>query len=44
MGFWSKLGKIASVAAPIIAAPFTGGASLDSKARCSVLGWGRLRD
>ena len=28
MGFWSKLGKIASIAAPIIAAPFTGGASL----------------
>lgn len=28
MGFWSKLGKIASIAAPIAAAPFTGGASL----------------
>jgi hypothetical protein len=28
MGFWSKLGKIASFAAPIVAAPFTGGASL----------------
>lgn len=27
-GFWHALGKIASVAAPIIAAPFTGGASL----------------
>jgi len=27
-GFWKKLGKIASVAAPIVAAPFTGGASL----------------
>jgi hypothetical protein len=28
MGFWSKLGKIASFAAPIVAAPFTGGATL----------------
>lgn len=28
MGFWSKLGKIALVAAPYVAAPFTGGASL----------------
>ena len=28
MGFWRKLGKIASFAAPIVAAPFTGGASL----------------
>lgn len=28
MGFWSKLGKVASFAAPIAAAPFTGGASL----------------
>ena len=28
MGFWSKLGKIALTAAPYIAAPFTGGASL----------------
>lgn len=28
MGFWSKFGKIASFAAPIIAAPFTGGLSL----------------
>lgn len=28
MGFWSKFGKIASIAAPIVAAPFTGGASL----------------
>jgi hypothetical protein len=27
-GFWKKLGKIALMAAPIIAAPFTGGASL----------------
>jgi hypothetical protein len=28
LGFWRKLGKIASIAAPIVAAPFTGGASL----------------
>jgi hypothetical protein len=28
MGFWSKFGKIASIAAPIAAAPFTGGLSL----------------
>jgi hypothetical protein len=28
MGFWKKLGKIAAIAAPIAAAPFTGGASL----------------
>jgi hypothetical protein len=28
MSFWSKLGKIASFAAPIAAAPFTGGTSL----------------
>lgn len=28
MGFWSTLGKIAGIAAPIVAAPFTGGASL----------------
>lgn len=28
MGFWSSLGKVASVAGPLIAAPFTGGASL----------------
>lgn len=28
MGFWKKLGKIASIAAPIAAAPFTGGATL----------------
>lgn len=28
MGFWNKLGKIALSAAPYIAAPFTGGASL----------------
>jgi len=28
MGFWSKLGKIGLAAAPYIAAPFTGGASL----------------
>lgn len=28
MGFWSGLGKVLSVAAPVIAAPFTGGASL----------------
>ncbi len=28
MGFWRKLGKVASFAAPIIAAPFTGGATL----------------
>lgn len=28
MGFWRTLGKIASIAAPIVAAPFTGGASL----------------
>jgi hypothetical protein len=27
-GFWKTLGKIATVAAPIVAAPFTGGASL----------------
>lgn len=27
-GFWRTLGKVASVAAPIVAAPFTGGASL----------------
>lgn len=27
-GFWKKFGKIASVVAPIVAAPFTGGASL----------------
>lgn len=27
-GFWKTLGKIASVAAPIVAAPFTGGTSL----------------
>jgi hypothetical protein len=27
-GFWKKLGKIAAFAAPIVAAPFTGGASL----------------
>jgi hypothetical protein len=28
MGFWSKFGKIASIAGPIAAAPFTGGGSL----------------
>ena len=28
MGFWSGLGKVLGVAAPFIAAPFTGGASL----------------
>jgi hypothetical protein len=28
MGFWKNVGKIASIAAPIVAAPFTGGASL----------------
>lgn len=28
MSFWSKLGKIAGFAAPLVAAPFTGGASL----------------
>lgn len=28
MGFWKKLAKIGSFAAPIVAAPFTGGASL----------------
>lgn len=28
MGFWSKLGKIGAIAAPIVAAPFTGGLSL----------------
>lgn len=28
MGFWSKLGKIGLAAAPYVAAPFTGGASL----------------
>ena len=28
MGFWNKLGKIALQAAPYVAAPFTGGASL----------------
>ena len=28
MGFWKTLGKIGSIAAPIIAAPFTGGATL----------------
>jgi hypothetical protein len=28
MGFWSGLGKVLGVAAPIVAAPFTGGASL----------------
>ena len=28
MGFWSKLGKIGMIAAPIAAAPFTGGTSL----------------
>jgi hypothetical protein len=28
MSFWKKLGKIASIAAPIAAAPFTGGATL----------------
>ena len=28
MGFWNKLGKIALTAAPYVAAPFTGGASL----------------
>lgn len=28
MGFWSGLGKVLSVAAPVVAAPFTGGASL----------------
>lgn len=28
MGFWSKFGKIAGIAAPILAAPFTGGTSL----------------
>ncbi len=28
MGFWKTLGKIGSIAAPIIAAPFTGGTSL----------------
>lgn len=27
-GFWKKLGKVAAFAAPIVAAPFTGGASL----------------
>lgn len=27
MGFWSTLGKVASYAAPIVAAPFTGGLS-----------------
>ncbi len=30
MGFWSTLGKIGLAAAPVIAAPFTGGASLAS--------------
>lgn len=28
MSIWSKIGKVASIAAPIIAAPFTGGATL----------------
>ena len=28
MGFWKTLGKIGSIAAPIVAAPFTGGVSL----------------
>lgn len=28
MGFWSKLGKIGTFAAPLVAAPFTGGTSL----------------
>ena len=28
MSFWSKLGKIGLAAAPYVAAPFTGGASL----------------
>lgn len=28
MGFWKTLGKIGAIAAPIVAAPFTGGASL----------------
>lgn len=28
MGFWRKLAKIAAIAAPIVAAPFTGGMSL----------------
>lgn len=28
MGFWSTLGKVGMAAAPIVAAPFTGGASL----------------
>lgn len=27
-GFWNKLGRVAAFAAPVIAAPFTGGASL----------------
>lgn len=27
-GFWRNLGKVAAIAAPIVAAPFTGGASL----------------
>src|SRR5262245_41117681 len=36
MGFWSKLGRIGMIAAPIGAAPFTGGASL--AALPSVLG------
>ena len=28
MAFWKTLGKIGAIAAPLIAAPFTGGASL----------------
>ncbi len=41
MGFWNKLGKIALTAAPYVAAPFTGGASLAARpfANAAVQKW-----
>ena len=38
MGFWNKLGKIALQAAPYVAAPFTGGASLMATGATQKLG------
>jgi len=38
MGFWNKLGKIALQAAPYVAAPFTGGASLMATGLTNQLG------
>ena len=43
MGFWSKFGKIASIAAPIIAAPFTGGLSLAAIGAISGAAGAKLR-